>query len=57
MKDRREFLKALSASTAAAWMARAPRLMADEVKHPAATADSCILLWSVMLLPEFQLIR
>lgn len=54
MKDRREFLKALSASTAAAWMARAPNLLADEVKHPAATADSCILLWMAggMAAPE-----
>ncbi len=54
MNHRRDFLKALSASTAAAWMARAPRLMADEVKHPTATADSCILLWMAggMAAPE-----
>ncbi len=54
MNHRRDFLKALTASTAAAWMARAPRLMADEVKQPAATADSCILLWMAggMAAPE-----
>ncbi len=54
MHHRRDFLKALSASTAAAWMARAPRLMADELKHPAARADSCILLWMAggMAAPE-----
>jgi hypothetical protein len=54
MTHRREFLKALSASTAAAWMARAPRLSAAEVKHPAAKADSCILLWMAggMAAPE-----
>jgi hypothetical protein len=54
MNNRRDFLKALSASTAAAWMARAPRLHAEEVKHPAARADSCILLWMAggMAAPE-----
>jgi hypothetical protein len=54
MNHRRDFLKALSASTAAAWMARAPRLSAEEVKHPMATADSCILLWMAggMAAPE-----
>jgi len=54
MNNRREFLKALSASTAAAWMARAPRLMADEARHPSAKADSCILLWMAggMAAPE-----
>lgn len=54
MNHRRDFLKALSASTAAAWMARAPRLSAEEVKHPTATADSCILLWMAggMAAPE-----
>lgn len=54
MNHRREFLKALSASTAAAWMARAPRLSAADVIHPAAKADSCILLWMAggMAAPE-----
>lgn len=54
MNNRRDFLKALSASTAAAWMARAPHLMAEEVKQPTATADSCILLWMAggMAAPE-----
>lgn len=54
MNNRREFLKALSASTTAALMARAPRLMADEISHPAAKADSCILLWMAggMAAPE-----
>ena len=54
MNTRRDFLKALSASTAAAWMARAPRLLAGEVIHPAARADSCILLWMAggMAAPE-----
>lgn len=54
MNHRRDFLKALTASTAAAWMARAPRLSAEEVNHPKATADSCILLWMAggMAAPE-----
>lgn len=54
MNNRREFLKALSASTTAALMARAPRLMAEEISHPAAKADSCILLWMAggMAAPE-----
>lgn len=35
-------------------MARAPRLLAEEISHPAATADSCILLWMAggMAAPE-----
>jgi hypothetical protein len=54
MNNRREFLKALSASTTAAMMARAPRLLADEINHPASKADSCILLWMAggMAAPE-----
>ncbi len=55
MNNRRDFLKALSASTTAALMARAPRLMGAEVLHqPKATADSCILLWMAggMAAPE-----
>ena len=46
---RRDFLKQLSAAGAAAMMAGEPRsLSANDVghfAHPAATADSCILLW------------
>jgi hypothetical protein len=54
MNNRREFLKALSASTTAAMMARAPRLLANDATHPAAKADSCILLWMAggMAAPE-----
>lgn len=54
MNHRRDFLKALTASTAAAWMARAPRLLANDVRHPDAKADSCILLWMAggMAAPE-----
>ncbi len=44
--SRRQFLKTLTASTAAAMMAGEPhRLWADDVIQPAAKADSCILLW------------
>jgi uncharacterized protein (DUF1501 family) len=44
--SRRHFLQALSASSLAALMSGAPRLRAEEpVKHPAAKADCCILLW------------
>lgn len=44
--DRRRFLKALSASSLAAIMGGAPRALAsEEVVHPEATADCCILLW------------
>ncbi len=43
---RRTFLKALSASSLAAAMSGLPRARAeDEVKHPEAKADCCILLW------------
>ncbi len=55
MSTRREFLQALSASAAAAAMAGAPRLWGSEsIKHPTATADSCILLWMAggMAAPE-----
>ena len=48
-QPRRDFLKKLSAASLAALMARAPRAAAadtaDTVHQPAATADSCILLW------------
>jgi len=47
--QRRDFLKALSAATAAAWMTGEPRLLADDlvhkVEHPEPTADACIILW------------
>ncbi|MFM2170724.1 MAG: hypothetical protein RI957_953 [Verrucomicrobiota bacterium] len=54
MNNRREFLKALSASTTAAMMARAPSLGSEVIHHPAAKADSCILLWMAggMAAPE-----
>lgn len=54
MNNRRDFLKALSASTTAALMARAPQLLADDIRHPEAKADSCILLWMAggMAAPE-----
>jgi len=54
MNNRREFLKALSASTTAALMARAPNLLGADLIHPAAKADSCILLWMAggMAAPE-----
>ena len=45
-QQRREFLKQLAAGSAAAWMANDPGLLAEEeVEHPEATADACILLW------------
>jgi uncharacterized protein (DUF1501 family) len=54
MNNRREFLKALSASTTAAMMARVPSLGAEVIHQPAAKADSCILLWMAggMAAPE-----
>jgi hypothetical protein len=55
-QTRRNFLRALGASTAATFLGGAPRSMAAEKreKHPAATADSCILLWMAggMAAPE-----
>jgi Protein of unknown function (DUF1501) len=49
LEQRREFLQKLTAASAATLMAGAPRaLLGNEgaaVKHPTATADSCILLW------------
>lgn len=43
---RRDFLKQLAAAGAATLAMREPRLFADGTgQHPAATADSCILLW------------
>ncbi len=52
---RRAFLKALSASSLAAAMSGAPRAFgAEEIVHPKATADCCILLWMAggMAAPE-----
>lgn len=45
--ERRDFLKAMAASTAAAYLAREPRqLQANEQPpQPRPTADACILLW------------
>ena len=54
-QPRRDFLKKLSAASAAALMSRAPRAAAEEtIQHPEATADSCILLWMAggMAAPE-----
>jgi Protein of unknown function (DUF1501) len=56
MHTRRDFLRQMSAATLAAWAAGEPRpVLADEpVKHPAPTADACILLWMAggMAAPE-----
>ncbi|MCY2963212.1 MAG: DUF1501 domain-containing protein, partial [Planctomycetota bacterium] len=55
---RREFVKQLTAATAAAWAAGAPRLLpaddASAIDHPRPTADSCIVLWMAggMAAPE-----
>ncbi len=55
-RARREFLKALAASSAATLMSGVPRrLTAEEpVETPPATADSCILIWMAggMAAPE-----
>ncbi|NNC88645.1 MAG: DUF1501 domain-containing protein [Akkermansiaceae bacterium] len=55
VETRRRFLQALSAAGAATMLGGAPRLRAsDEVEHPEATADACILLWMAggMAAPE-----
>lgn len=54
MNNRRDFLKALSASTTAAMMARTPQLLGNDIRHPEAKANSCILLWMAggMAAPE-----
>jgi hypothetical protein len=44
-QTRREFVKALSASSLAALMANEPRAFAEKITHPKATADSIIVLW------------
>src|SRR5687767_8658474 len=53
---RREFLRSMSAAAAATLAMGEPRLRAAEspVKHPAAKADACILLWMAggMAAPE-----
>jgi Protein of unknown function (DUF1501) len=58
--DRRDFLRRMSAATAAAWAAGEPHLvLADDkteppIQHPKPTADACILLWMAggMAAPE-----
>lgn len=43
---RRDFLKKLGAASAAAMMSGAPQLVrGEDIKHPEAKADACILLW------------
>lgn len=51
---RRRFLGALGASAAATFLGGAPRVNAAGLKQPAATADSCILIWMAggMAAPE-----
>ncbi len=52
---RRDFLRKLSAASAAAWMAGEPQLVRGrELDHPEAKADACILLWMAggMAAPE-----
>ena len=54
-QTRRNFLRMIGASTAATFLGGAPRAMAaDKIKHPAAKADACILLWMAggMAAPE-----
>jgi hypothetical protein len=59
IQTRRDFLRRLSAATAAAWAAGEPRLFADDkaeppIQHPKPTAEACILLWMAggMAAPE-----
>lgn len=42
---RRDLLRGMSASAIAALASGEPRAAADEVVHPPATADCCVLLW------------
>jgi hypothetical protein len=54
-QSRRNFLRVMGASTASTFLGGAPRAMAaDKMKHPAAKADACILLWMAggMAAPE-----
>jgi hypothetical protein len=53
--SRRDFLRGMTAAGLTTLAGGAPRLFADEpVKHPAPTADTCILLWMAggMAAPE-----
>lgn len=52
---RRDFLKKLALASSAAWMVGAPQMVRGSgLKHPAAKADACILLWMAggMAAPE-----
>ncbi len=52
---RRDFLKKLAVASSAAWMTGAPQsVYGNDVQHPAARADACILLWMAggMAAPE-----
>ncbi len=51
---RRRFIGALGATAAATFLGGAPRASASSLKHPTATADSCILIWMAggMAAPE-----
>ena len=54
-QTRREFVKALSASSLAALMTNEPRAWGNSnIDHPKATADCCIVLWCAggMAAPE-----
>src|SRR5947209_5669733 len=44
-QTRRDFLRALSAAAVTTLGLGEPRLRAEPVQHPPATADTCILLW------------
>src|SRR5271154_6916542 len=52
--SRREFLRAMTAAGLATVVGGTPRLAAEKVEHPQATADTCILLWMAggMAAPE-----
>lgn len=52
--DRRTFLRGLSAAALATLAGSEPRLTAEPIQHPQATADTCILLWMAggMAAPE-----
>ena len=43
--SRRDFLQSLSAAGIATIAGGAPKLLAEPIAHPKATADTCILLW------------
>ena len=43
--SRRDFLQSLSAAGIATIAGGAPKLLAEPLAHPKATADTCILLW------------